>query len=109
MESLRYTLHYPVPAVIPAPPVSTKAHAPGPCFALPCVRVPGRRAAVQRKLGTPYRGPRRAVHVGGLQQLPAGGPLAAEPGREGLCPRARGAAFAARQLLGLHRLGGAPM
>src|SRR5258708_2322517 len=53
-----------------------------------------------------YGGAGGALYLGGLQQLPAGRPLALRSGGEGLHAWTGGAAFAACRLLGLHRLEG---
>ncbi len=48
----------------------------------------------------------RTVHLRGMQQLPAGRPLAERAGRRRVRLRSRRAALAARGLLGLHRVEG---
>ena len=91
------------------PPVSTKAHesralCSGRCFVNVCERRPGGR--VQGGLRAGHGRPGRALHLRGLQQLPAGRPLAVRPRPQRPGPGPGGAARAARRLLGLHRLEG---
>ena len=57
-------------------------------------------------LRAPYDRPGRALHLGGLRQLPARRPLAAGPGRARPRPERVVPLVAARELLGLHRLEG---
>src|SRR5258706_10418457 len=86
--------------------VSTKSHALGNVLSGGVFFGKSCGGGVQGPLIRSNDRPGGALYLGGLRQLPAGRPVAVFARLARLRDRARGAALAARRLLGLHRLEG---